>query len=201
MEEYKMLRDEIMYFMNKDTTLFTYLFTGVTAVLFFAIKEGIPECCLLAFLIIIPICSKFVYHQKQMAKISAYMVQHLEKNLDIKWETNLEQLTELKNNMERDHENESNIQNKNSFKIVKIGKFLECPMMACATVASYVYLVNMKCQEIEKNTVFWIITVSIIILFFLTLIICSSIYKIKDFRKEYNVLWKEFERRQKGNKS
>lgn len=96
LEEYKMLRSEILYFMNKDTTLLTCLFSGVTAVLFFALKEKIYECCVLAYLVILPICSKFAYHQKQMAKISAYMVLHLEKRLEIKWETNLLRLSEIK---------------------------------------------------------------------------------------------------------
>ena len=193
-----MLRDEIMYFMNKDTTLFTYLFTGVTAVLFFAIKEKIPELCILSFLIIIPICSKFVYHQKQMAKISAYMVQHLEKNLDIKWETNLNKLSEIKNDMLRNHEKGLLISNKKSFSIIKVGKFLECPMMACATLASYAYLICIKCHNLEKDAIFWAITIIIIILFLVTLKLCRSVYKINDFRKEYNVLWEEFERKQTG---
>ena len=57
-EEYKMLRTELMHFMDKDTALITCLFSGVTAVLFFALQRKMPEVCLLAYLIIIPIWRK-----------------------------------------------------------------------------------------------------------------------------------------------
>ena len=128
LEEYKMLRTEILFFMKKDTTLLTCLFSGVTAVLFFALEIEMPEGCFLAYLIIIPICSKLAYHQKQMAKISTYISFFLEKELDIKWETYILELSKAKDRPRQG----------------KLLKFSECAMMAIATLMSYIYLVIQK---------------------------------------------------------
>lgn len=168
-EEYKILRSEILYFMNKDTSLLTCLFSGVTAVLFFALKENIVEGCLLSYLIIIPICSKLAYHQKEMAKIATYISLFLENELDIKWETRIKKLSEKEGRP----------------KTGKILKFSECSMMACATVLVYGYLV-IKNQMWEKYIVtFWIELFLVIILTVVVLYISRRIYKIKEYRCAY----------------
>lgn len=181
LEEYRMLRSEILYFMNKDTTLLTCLFSGVTAVLFFAVKENIPEGCLLAFLIIIPICGKFAYHRKQMAKISSYMVMILEKKLKINWETNLRKLDEIKKN-----ENKKDVK-----KLRKFGQFSECPLMACATLASYLYLIWKQWPCLKLDIRFWIISGLMVVLFIESLLLSSKIAKIKDYRKQYDIFWEK----------
>ncbi len=169
MEEYKILRSEILYFMNKDTSLLTCLFSGVTAVLFFALKENIIEGCLLSYLIIIPICSKLAYHQKQMAKIATYSLLFLENELEVKWETRIKKLSELESRC------------KNS----KFLKFSECPMMAFATVLVYGYLVVKN--ELWKKciVIFGIELFLMFILFVVVLGISKRIYKIKDYRIAY----------------
>ena len=176
-EEYKMLREEMMYFMSKDTTLFTCLFTSVTAVLFFALEWKIPEGCLLAFLIIIPIGSKFAYHQKEMAKISAYMAHYLEKEISFKWETFLLKLSK--------HQKKP--------KTAKYLKFSECLMMGCGTLFSYIYLVwTEKIWEIHYRR-FILETVILLILFIWTTVISKNIYKIKEYKKSYEKVMEDIE--------
>lgn len=169
LEEYKLLREEILFYMNKDTALLTCLFTAVTAILFFAFDSGIPEGCLLCFLIIIPIGSKFSYHQKQMAKISAYMNYYLEPYIEIKWETFISKVSSCKNRP----------------KTSRWLKFSECLMMSIASVFSYIYLAYDK-QLWEQNIYVFVIEIVIIIsLFVWTLFIIKNIYSIKHYRDSF----------------
>lgn len=181
MEEYKILRSEILYFMNKDTTLLTCLFSGVTTVLFFVLKENMVEGCLLSYLIIIPICSKLAYHQKQMAKIASYMSVFLEKELDVKWETRIKEISEQKV----------------TSKIGKILKFSECPMMACATVLSYGYLAIENQMWKIYIEIFCIESVLMLSLFVIVLSISKKIYNIKDYRCAYEDQMKKIEEMEK----
>lgn len=169
LEEYKMLREEILYFMNKDTTLFTCLFSSVTAVLFFALEWEILEGCLLAFLIIIPIGSKLAYHQKEMAKISEYMIHYLEKDIDIKWESFLSELT-----IHQDRP-----------RTVRYLKFSECLMMSLASVLTYIYLAWKSRIWIEHICLFVIETIILVALFIWVIYISRKIYGIKDYKNEY----------------
>lgn len=169
LEEYKMLRDEMLYFMNKDTTLFTCLFASVTAVLFFALEYKIPEGCFLAFLIIIPVGSKLAYHQREMAKISEYMRCHLEKDIAVKWETFLSELSI--------HQGRP--------KTARWMKFSECLMMTAGTVFTYAYLAWRG--KIWKGQ-YWLFGVEVVILLLLTiwtLLISINIYKIKEYKNIY----------------
>lgn len=169
LEEYKMLRSEMLYFMNKDTTLFTSLFTSVTAVLFFAVEWEIPEGCLLVFLIIVPIGSKFAYHQKEMAKISEYMQHYLEPDIGIKWETFLAKLSI----------------HKQKPKTAKYLKFSECLMMAGGAVLSFFYIIVEKGIKGENILVIRIETVILIGLFIWTVCISRKIYMINEYKADY----------------
>lgn len=172
-EEYKMLRAELLHFMDKDTTLITCLFSGVTAILFFALQRKMPEVCLLAYLIIIPVCSKLAYHQKQMAKISVYLSAYLEKELEIKWETYVKELSRQKSRPRRG----------------KILKFSECIMMAIATLLSYIFLVVMKGKGTYEGNiiVFTIESFLMLFLFIMVIVMSLKIYKIKEYRMKYEM--------------
>lgn len=169
LEEYKLLRSELLYFMNKDTTLLTCLFSGVTSILFFAMKTKLLEGCLLAYLIIIPVCGKLAYHQKQMAKISVYISFFLEKKLEIKWETYVRNLSKQKDRPRQG----------------KYLKFSECNMMSIASVLSYTYLVIQKDMLHECKIVFIVETIIILILFIFVIVVSRNIYNMKSFREEY----------------
>ena len=169
LEEYKFLREEILYFMDKDTTLLTCLFSCVTATLFFSLEMNVPEGCILAFLIILPICNKLAYHQKQVAKIAVYIQQFLEPYLDIKWESFLKDLS---------------IHNDRP-KTGRYLKFSECPMVAIMAALSYVYLA-IKGELWKQNQFIFIVEIVLIVLFLLiTLHMSSKIYGMKDYRIEY----------------
>lgn len=169
LEEYKMLRSEILYFMNKDTTLFTCLFTSVTAVLFFSVEWGIKEGSLLVFLIIVPIGSKFAYHQKEMAKISEYMKHYLEEDIGFHWETFLNELSI--------HQQKP--------KTAKYLKFSECLMMAVGAVFTFVYIAFEKGFEQDNALLIGIEFIILIGLFVWTACISRKIYKINDYKAEY----------------
>ena len=182
-EEYKLLRSEIMYYMNKDTALLTCLFSAVTATLFFALKAKMPEGCMLAFLIIIPICSRFAYHQKQMAKISSYMVQYLEPELEIKWETRISG---------RNMGNTADMMwksDKRKKMLKTMCKFSDCLMMGCATICSHFYLI-FKCKYWSNHM--WLSVVEIIANLIFLGITLSYTIKIGDtdkYRRDFDLRW------------
>ena len=177
LEEYRLLREEILYLMNKDDNLLTCLFTVVTAILFFALEWEIPEGCILSFLVIIPIGSKLAYHQKQIAKISTYMRYYLESDINIKWETFIIKLSKYQ---ERP-------------KTARYLKFSECLMMAIASIISYVYLIWHS--DLGKEYIYVLIleTGILIGLFVWTLYITKDIYSIKDYKNKYEKVMKDIQ--------
>lgn len=185
MEEYKMLQSELMYFMNKDMSLLTCLYSTVTATLFFSLQWKMPEGCLLAFLIIIPICNKFAYHQKQMAKISAYMSYFLETELDIKWETRVGRIKELKN---------ENPKQKQKIRGGSSLKFTDSLMMALGAFFCYFFIFW---RQLRKNRDFrpksMLVAETICVISFL-IIVCfmsKKTYQIQEYRENYLRQWKE----------
>lgn len=189
-EEYKMLRSELMYFMNKDTMLLTCLFSAITATLFFSVEKNMQEGCLLAFLIIIPICNKFAYHQKQMAKISTYMVCFLEKVLEIKWETRIEKVAQMKRNNNTDEKIRS----------ISILKFSDCVMMSLATFLCYVFLLwrqHSLCFNYRPVYLIWGETVTILILLIVALSMASKIYQIQKYREKYIKKWEQIDQEER----
>lgn len=190
-EEYKILRSELMYFMNKDTMLLTCLFSAITATLFFSVEKNVQEGCLLAYLIIIPICNKFAYHQKQMAKISTYMVYFLEKELEIKWETRVERMARIKRNKDTDKKIRS----------VSILKFSDCVMMSLSTFLCYVFLLwrqHSLCYNYRPVYLIWIETVIILILLIVTLSMANKIYQIQKYREKYIKNWELVDQEERG---
>lgn len=169
LEEYKMLKSELLYFMNKDSTLFTCLFSVVTAILFFSLEREMPEGCLLAYLVIIPVCSKQAYHQKQMAKMATYMSLVLEKQLELKWETYVKELSKQKDRSKQG----------------RFLKFSECSMMAVAATISYLYLAVKNHFWIKNQRLFEMETALILVLFVIVIVTSRKIYCIKDYRKNY----------------
>lgn len=196
LEEYKMLRSELTYFMNKDTTLLTCLFSTITAVLFFSVQWKVQEGCLLAFLIIIPICNKFAYHQKQMAKISTYMVCFLEQNLEIKWETRVGKMAGLKKEYpDKDQKIRGG----------SILKFTDSLMMACAAFFCYGFILwqqYMACTEVRPIWLIGIETIVILVLLVATCVISGKIYGIQEYKGKYSNRWnaiKKMEGEKQGN--
>lgn len=185
MEEYKMLRSELMYFMNKDMSLLTCLYSAVTATLFFSLQWKMPEGCLLAFLIIIPICNKFIYHQKQMAKISAYMSCFLETELDIKWETRVGRIKGLRNGNPKQQQK---IRGGSSL------KFTDSLMMALGAIFCYFFILW---QQLRKNGGFrpksMLVAETICVIIFLIIVCFMSrkTYQIQKYREKYLRQWKE----------
>lgn len=175
LEEYKLLREEVLHYMNKDTSLLTCLYTSVAAILFFAVERKIPEGCILTFLIIIPITSKFAYHQKQLAKISAYMSYYLEKNMDLKWETFLVKLSEYSQRP----------------RTAKYLKFSEGLLMAIGSVLVYFYLAFEIDMWNVHRYLFFIESIILIVLFMWLWFITEQVYAIRDYRSEYKRIMKK----------
>lgn len=174
MEEYKLLREEQMYFMNKDTTLSICLFSEVSAALFLSVQHKVPEGCLLAFLIILPICVKLAYHQKQSAKIAAYLSEYLEKRLEIQWETSVQRLSKVK------------IRERTG----RFLKFSECPVMASAALATYTCLsVEHRLWE-GRQFLFVVETILAFVLFIAVLAYSRNIYRMKEYREKYTEAWR-----------
>lgn len=88
MEEYMMLRNEIMDKLKfqEDLTQFCYTIIASIWALTFTVK--VPYISLIALFIIVPISLRKYKVRKDTMYISAYMIVYLENEIDIKWERN-----------------------------------------------------------------------------------------------------------------
>lgn len=89
LEEYKMLRDEMQNCIERDNTLVTFMVTAVATILTFAVTANlqVPFLFLISFCIIIPFTARLEHYKKNVARISAYVIVFLEKDMSIKYET------------------------------------------------------------------------------------------------------------------
>lgn len=87
-KEYDILRNEINQKIELHNTLLTFTITTTVAVLALALAQKSSILYLIPFCILIPMSMRIAYYRTAMAKLSAYMIVFLEKNIDgIKWET------------------------------------------------------------------------------------------------------------------
>lgn len=80
-EEYKILRSEIMHYMEKDDAMCRQMYVVVATILSVAFAAKTSGVCLAAFCMIIPVSYKLVYSKERMAKLSAYMRCFLEEQI------------------------------------------------------------------------------------------------------------------------
>lgn len=89
LEEYKMLRDEMQNCIERDNSLATFMVTAVATILTFAVSANlqVPFLFLISFCIIIPFSARLAHYKGNVARISAYTIVFLEKEMSIKYET------------------------------------------------------------------------------------------------------------------
>lgn len=88
MEEYKMLREELVNKMNKQDHLTQFTYTTFLAVWSIALTVDNEWIVMVSLLMIVPISLRIVKFRKDCAFLGAYMSVFLEKALSIKWESN-----------------------------------------------------------------------------------------------------------------
>ena len=89
-KEYEELRGEIKQKIELHNSLITFMITAVVAVLAFAVEGNNSILYLLPFGIIIPTSMRITYYRTAMARISAYIVVYIEKNVKgLNWETRI----------------------------------------------------------------------------------------------------------------
>lgn len=90
-KEYEILRSEIEQKIELHNTLLTFTITTVVAILSFVLLQEQPYNAflfLIPFCILIPMSMRIAYYRSAMAKLSAYMIVFLEKEIPgIQWET------------------------------------------------------------------------------------------------------------------
>ena len=87
-EEYKMLRAEIINCINLQNNLCTFVITATSAILALALTSGHPVLFLLPLAIIIPLQGRIFHYRRNILKLSAYNIVFLEPQInDIMWET------------------------------------------------------------------------------------------------------------------
>lgn len=84
--DYKNLREEIMYSRKAQDKYAIFLYTTVVTILGFAFQFENYYLCLLPIVIIIPICIKIADYRRTIAYLATYMIAFLEKD-EYKWET------------------------------------------------------------------------------------------------------------------
>ncbi len=87
MDEYTMLREELMDKMKSQDNLTQFCYTIVAAIWTLAFTVQISYILLIPLFIVIPISFRIVKLRNDCAFLSAYMSVLLEKNIDIKWES------------------------------------------------------------------------------------------------------------------
>jgi hypothetical protein len=89
-KEYEELRCEIEQKIGIQNSLIMFMITAVIAVLAFAVEGNNSILYLLPFGIIIPTSMRITYYRTAMARISAYIVVYIEKNIKgLNWETRI----------------------------------------------------------------------------------------------------------------
>lgn len=84
--DYKNLREEIMYSRKAQDKYAIFLYTTVVTILGFAFQFENYYLCLLPIVIIIPVCIKIADYRRTIAYLATYMIAFLEKD-EYKWET------------------------------------------------------------------------------------------------------------------
>lgn len=84
--DYKNLREEIMYSRKAQDKYAIFLYTTVVTILGFAFQFENYYLCLLPIVIIIPVCMKIADYRRTIAYLATYMIAFLEKD-EYKWET------------------------------------------------------------------------------------------------------------------
>lgn len=88
LEEYKLLKEEIQNCVERDNNLATFMVTAVSTILTFAVSANlqVPFLFLISFCILIPFTSRISHYKTNVARISAYIIVFLEKDLGISYE-------------------------------------------------------------------------------------------------------------------
>lgn len=88
-DEYSMLREEIILSLKTVKNYNNILYTATVALLAFAFKSSDSTLYLLPFIVVIPLYFLTKREMIQALRIGAYILVFLEKNIDIKWESRL----------------------------------------------------------------------------------------------------------------
>lgn len=97
-EEYQMLREEIMHHKKRQNTFTTFSYTVVVALWGVAIERNSPWIALIASLIILPTSFRVFESRLSISRISSYLQEFLEPQLDYNWETQLSKFRKSKRN-------------------------------------------------------------------------------------------------------
>lgn len=87
-EEYKILREEILHISNKRHQTITMLYSGVAAIIAFAVTVNEPLLYLIPFVVIIPTYSMVITQSNDIRKVGAYLrIFHESPDSEFMWET------------------------------------------------------------------------------------------------------------------
>ena len=88
LEEYKLLKEEMQNCVERDNSLATFMVTAVSTILTFAVSANlqVPFLFLISFCILIPFTARISHYKTNVARISAYIIVYLEKELNIAYE-------------------------------------------------------------------------------------------------------------------
>lgn len=177
LKEYDNLRNEINQKIGLHNTLLTFTITTTVAVLTFALSQDMTILYLVPFCIIIPMSMRIAYYRTAMAKISAYMIEFLEKDLDgIKWETRNAELIDIQLKSKKK-------KNINNFTILR---YYEC--LTLAVICYIFYVIDfIKDKEISIFVVMNILWPLLLVL--LEVLITKRINSINKERQEWREQW------------
>ena len=104
LEEYKIIRAEILNCVNLHNTLATFTVTAVTALLAFALAYQQPYLFLMPFAVIIPMQGRIFHYRQNILKLSAYDIVFLEPLFEkIRWETRHKEYSDITNQYKYNH--------------------------------------------------------------------------------------------------
>ena len=186
LQEYIMLKNEIINKIERHNNLSALAITTTVAILTFALSCDTGSLSSFIFLLpyaaLIPISLRIAYQRRAIARISAYIIVFLESDSELDWETRNNNITKWINNRGM------------AFFVSHIGNY-ECAIMGilCSVLFWHRYLQ----YECSYSIVGWLLS---IFLFLIEAIITVYLFKVDDERDSFWIkLWTEEKHRERNN--
>lgn len=178
MEEYKMIRDELIDKLKTEERLIQFCYTIVLAIWIAAFTIKSEWVLLFSFLLILSLSVRVLKSKMDSTFLAAYMFVYLEPKIDIKWETNNAEY--CKENF-RDKE------------LPKFHIFTNLDFMFLTIITSVLFWIMRAGNWLLLDN--YIVTFLVILLQVAMIIIegfiVKQFYRYKDFRKTYIDRWKK----------
>lgn len=204
-KEYEILRSEINQKIELHNTLLTFTITTVVAILSFILLQEHSYSAflfLIPFCVLIPMSMRIAYYRSAMAKIAAYMIVFLEKDIPgFQWETLNREVISIaydKNNEDESVNNSKRFAERKGVQRLISKRYYECLILGilCYFLYAVHYCQSDVCGWVKTVNLLW--PLLLIILEFIITVVLDSVNESKNFWYDK---WMELKRKIEDNGS